>query len=731
MFIPTDPLFHVLWLSFSAAVTAALAVYAVRHRRVQGAHPFVGLMASFAFVSLFHLLGLFAYDPRWRVALNDVRWTWTALLPLFWLLFALEYTGNDELTSPRAVRALAAIPAVTILLVWTNDWHGLMWTHDAVVVVEGLAIMDLGLGPWFWVWTAYMYAAGFVGSFLLLRLVWASEYLFTDQSILLVVGVAAPLAASVVTTFELVPNLEPALDLAPYSFGVTGVAFGYALYRRQLFDLVPATRELGRTSAIRQLEDGLAIVDTARRFVYLNPAAGSIVDRDPESALGRSIEETLDDVPVAFGTTDALAEIDRDGRVYEVRSSPIDDRRGRLVGHTLVFHDVTERERRERQLVRQRHELETVNQLNAVIRGVNQALVSTRKHDDVLDAVCTRLADSDLYETAIAADLPTWRGDADRWTSRGSDRQIDRGRLPALFDDHAGDEKTAFRTRIADGGGPGRWTVVPIVFGRAPYGALALFTHRETISTRERDVLLELGELVGHAIDAVENRQLLSGETFVEVELESDESDAALAAVTDRVDCRIDLAGVVPASDDGVVAYLEVQRGPADRVREALEDYRGGAVRTIGRDEPVVEWAVARDDLLGTLYANGARVSGLVAERGTVRFTVELPSDADVRSLLERLRESFTGTQLISKRTHEGPIEPIGSVLEDAMVDLTERQREALEAAYRAGYFDWPRESTAEEVADALGISAPTFHGHLRKAERSVIDELFRNGDAG
>ena len=30
--------------------------------------------------------------------------------------------------------------------------------------------------------------------------------------------------------------------------------------------------------------------------------------------------------------------------------------------------------------------------------------------------------------------------------------------------------------------------------------------------------------------------------------------------------------------------------------------------------------------------------------------------------------------------------------------DMTDRQREALEAAFRAGYFDWPRDSTAEEV---------------------------------
>lgn len=56
--------------------------------------------------------------------------------------------------------------------------------------------------------------------------------------------------------------------------------------------------------------------------------------------------------------------------------------------------------------------------------------------------------------------------------------------------------------------------------------------------------------------------------------------------------------------------------------------------------------------------------------------------------------------------------------------NLTERQRESLEAAYRSGYFDWPRESTAAEVADSLGIDRSTFHAHLRKAEQCLFSTL-------
>jgi len=56
---------------------------------------------------------------------------------------------------------------------------------------------------------------------------------------------------------------------------------------------------------------------------------------------------------------------------------------------------------------------------------------------------------------------------------------------------------------------------------------------------------------------------------------------------------------------------------------------------------------------------------------------------------------------------------------------LTERQRDVLEAAYEAGYFEWPRESTAEEVADSLDIASPTLHSHLRKAENHILTAFF------
>jgi len=61
---------------------------------------------------------------------------------------------------------------------------------------------------------------------------------------------------------------------------------------------------------------------------------------------------------------------------------------------------------------------------------------------------------------------------------------------------------------------------------------------------------------------------------------------------------------------------------------------------------------------------------------------------------------------------------------DETLEELTDRQQEVLEAALRSGYFEWPRESTAEEVADSLDISSPTLHNHLRKAENQILSSV-------
>jgi predicted DNA binding protein len=57
--------------------------------------------------------------------------------------------------------------------------------------------------------------------------------------------------------------------------------------------------------------------------------------------------------------------------------------------------------------------------------------------------------------------------------------------------------------------------------------------------------------------------------------------------------------------------------------------------------------------------------------------------------------------------------------------DVTPRQSEAVEVAFRLGYFSVPRESTASEVAAELGISKSAFLERLRRAQSTFFRHLY------
>ncbi|PSQ05891.1 helix-turn-helix domain-containing protein [Halobacteriales archaeon QS_6_71_20] len=90
-------------------------------------------------------------------------------------------------------------------------------------------------------------------------------------------------------------------------------------------------------------------------------------------------------------------------------------------------------------------------------------------------------------------------------------------------------------------------------------------------------------------------------------------------------------------------------------------------------------------------------------------YTVLFFEREDLKSIVEDFRE--IGTVTLRKLTRIGRSEP----------QLTDRQREVIEAALRGGYFEWPRRMDSDELAEQLDISRATCLEHLRKAEERLL----------
>ncbi|MFC4405530.1 bacterio-opsin activator domain-containing protein [Haloarchaeobius iranensis] len=357
--------------------------------------------------------------------------------------------------------------------------------------------------------------------------------------------------------------------------------------------------------------------------------------------------------------------------------------------------------------------------LLATLAGEFASVTTT---DELSTRLCDRLVAVDGYESAWVA----------RATDDGLARQahagFDGGVVDTILADHADDLHAVLRSgthRVLDLGGDDVAVCVPFGATEGAERLLGVGVARP-VDDAETDALVAIGGLAGRALDALRRRRRLVADVVTELRFSVRDPAAVLVDISTGPADRVEVTGVVPGGP-GLVLYAVVAGATPDAVSDALaDDERVERVRYVddAADGPVVELALASSPAL-TLVELDARVESYVAEDGAGSLVATVAADADVRAVVDALTEQYPAASLGAKETVERTVDPGAGFSTSLRDDLTERQAAVLRAAYHGGYFQWPRESTAEELADSLDVASPTLHNHLRVAQSKLLDAYF------
>ncbi|WP_135826865.1 bacterio-opsin activator domain-containing protein [Halorussus ruber] len=272
--------------------------------------------------------------------------------------------------------------------------------------------------------------------------------------------------------------------------------------------------------------------------------------------------------------------------------------------------------------------------------------------------------------------------------------------------------------------------VTPLRSSETVHGLLVVA--HETFSSADRTLLSDAGRRVGRTLTAIARKQLLLADTGVELSFRTTDRGVFLVAASADLGCEFELEGVVPVEDHSLLYFVTASGaavgdvlervGASDAVDEArlIRDYGEGAL---------LEFAVSGESIAPMLVERGGTVRDLSVEGGVADVSGVFSRHVDVRRVVEALEEAFPKTNLRSKREVEEPVQSAANVRQTVHDRITERQQSVLRAAYLAGYFEWPRGSTAEELAASMGVSSPTLHNHLRKAQQKVLDAVLDGPD--
>ncbi len=339
------------WLpQLIAGVTSTIvAFYLWRRRSASGAKNLMVLMIATAEWALLSALHKVSPDLSTKVLLAKIQYLGIVTVPLALLAFTLQYTGRERWLTIRNLILMAIVPGITLTLVWTNEGHHLIWKRIWLDTSGPIPIGVYDYGPWFWIWTFFVYLTVLLSTIWLVRAFIRSQHLYRMQILVMLIGIAAPWLANILYLSGL--NPWPRIDLTPIAFTLTGLAIGWGLFWFRISDIVPVARE----TVLESIPDGIIVLDYHNRIVNLNPAAQKILCLSDSEVIGQSALLVFADQPVLIerlgDVTELRSEIilgeDDTQHYYDLYISPLKDRQDNFIGRLLTLRDFTQRKQTE------------------------------------------------------------------------------------------------------------------------------------------------------------------------------------------------------------------------------------------------------------------------------------------------------------------------------------------------------------------------------------------------
>lgn len=365
----------VIMLSLVVAALFALVVAYYTWWRSREGNP-AARSLTFVMLLVVFWIGVYSLEVLdglldFKLLAHNTKFVSIALIPVVWMIFALQYTARQLKRLRQWFVLLSFMPFMTITLIYSNSLHQLVWSEINHVKASGFYVTISTTNWWFWVHAFYSYGLLLIGSYLLLRQFLVSPSIYRRQLSAIFIAIAAPFVANAITIFNNAP-----IDLTPFAFVITGAALAWGLFRYQLLDLLPVARSV----VVDSMSDGMIVIDAQGRILDVNPAAEVFLRQAESTMLGKRMAEI---VPLLAQQPELIEKyrqpqiihdelvLEDDGqtRFVDVRVSPVRNPQGEVTGRVIIFRDITARKEDEKHIQEQ----------NRILRQVNEELDTARQ----------------------------------------------------------------------------------------------------------------------------------------------------------------------------------------------------------------------------------------------------------------------------------------------------------------------------------------------------------------
>ena len=391
------------WIIIPSAVAGIIGLISAwllwNRRSARGALPLAVLFLVVSVWSISYLIELAVVSYQASSTWLKIQYLGIVCVPVIWLLFCLRYANIRLPRISTFILILSVIPLITLGLVFTNGDHHLIWSRLSFINRYDINLLALNYGSWFWVHSLYSFLLYLGGLYFLIQHYFKTPRILRSQIHWIFLAAIIPAAAN----YLYITNNNPIefIDLTALSFAISGPIMVFVIYYPRFLDIVPIARD----TTIEFLQDGIVVVDLRDQIVDINPAGEKIIRASYSEVAGKQPSQILADLanwstlPKEMETPVLLIQTG-EGQAKEIHSlttHPLSDGQGELIGHTIVFHNITESQKLQQDLRNQADRL-------AVLYEIGKAITSTLEIDTLLELIYEQLSKvlpSDAYFVAL------------------------------------------------------------------------------------------------------------------------------------------------------------------------------------------------------------------------------------------------------------------------------------------------------------------------------------------
>lgn len=344
-------------------------------------------------------LTLFMLGLAWWSGTYALFWTPLPPSDLFWLnatyvgvvsvmptffVFVLQFTNRQQWLSRPLFALLGGMGLLTLLLLWTDPWHGLFF---AGLRSETDSVIFAG-GPWFWTFIIYAYSLNLLAVLLLVKEWRASQRFYRQQLGLLLLAGLIPWLANIFSLLNL--NPLPGLDLTPLAFTLTGILTAVTLHRYQFLDVLPIARD----KVVEQMRDGILVLDAQNRIVDFNRTFTQLVMLHRQDCIGHMVSTIWPSWAQLNQELTEAQELFLPGNpptFLNVRLIPLTGNQQQTQGKLVMVRDISKRKQME-------------SEREALIKTLQTTLAQVKTLHGLLPicANCKKIRDDDGYWQDVA-----------------------------------------------------------------------------------------------------------------------------------------------------------------------------------------------------------------------------------------------------------------------------------------------------------------------------------------